>query len=658
MEQNSTSNRLHALDGLRGIAIIMVFLSHINATFINRSTLFGGYFFDSGVLGVSFLFILSGFLMSYLYPQPKNKISFLQKRYTRIFPLFLTMCTILFILKLFSVTQWYVALGIVLILASISHSIWVFGIKRYLTGNNTKIIFFAFIAIQIAVGLFYLWIMHHQAVFYYDQLSFLSRSFTNWFVNATLMLPVGRYVEMLDPVYWSLAAEVLFYILYPFICAPIIAYMSQKSKITKILLLICLIPFFVSVVILSQHVLYLNLLRFQLFYYFVTGMTLGYVYRKNPELVSSIGRFFPGKLTYITLLLFFGFILLARIIELQYQTQAVWIQLFLSIPFTLLLALSLSNTTTLSKFFRSKILVYVGTVSYSIYLSHMFVLNLMIHIFGQPNSILFTVFYISITFLITILLSSILYFLLERPYFKRKYTEKKAGVILYEPNRNVPLMFGSISLGLLIIIFIVYQSNLNFFTLKQPINGSVIGPNKNNPLISLQKKPTVTIEFKASHNNLGVLAMHFIHESVPGKKFVTQQLDFRIRELGSKVWYSTSQYYVRHAADTLPVSFGFPLISDADGKTYIVSIVQMVPQSSEYFILDNGTNNIGGIFFIDKKTLITHPQQLLSFIENKFITVIDTKEAQQEFNLALPFILFSLFLFITGISNIKFKYQN
>ena len=106
MEQNSKSNRLHTLDGLRGIAIIMVFLSHSNATFINRSSLLGGYIFNSGVIGVTFLFILSGFLMAYLYPQPKNKLSFLQKRYTRIFPLFLTMCTVLFILRLFSIDQW------------------------------------------------------------------------------------------------------------------------------------------------------------------------------------------------------------------------------------------------------------------------------------------------------------------------------------------------------------------------------------------------------------------------------------------------------------------------------------------------------------------------------------------------------------------------
>jgi len=440
MEQNSKSGRLHALDGLRGFAIIMVFLSHINATFINRSNLLGSYIFDSGVLGVTFLFILSGFLMAYLYPQPKNKITFIQKRYTRIFPLFLTMCTVIFTLKFAATNQWYIFIGVLIGAALFSHSIWIFVIKRFLFGNLTKIIFFAFIIMQILTGILYLWIMIHPAVFYYNQLSFFERSITNFFVNATLTLPIGRYVDMFDPVYWSLAAEVIFYILYPFICAPIIAYMSKKNITTKILLLICLIPLFVSITILSQHILYISLLRLQLFYYFVTGMTLGYLYRNNPNTISKIGKLFPGTLSYLSILLFFGSIFIAHVAEQKYQAYAIWISIFLAIPFTILVAISLSNNTALSKLFRSKILVYLGTISYSIYLCHMFILDLMIRITNQPNTEISTFFYILLTLTVTIIISSVLYFLLERPYFVRKYTEKKAGVIMYEPNRNIPIL--------------------------------------------------------------------------------------------------------------------------------------------------------------------------------------------------------------------------
>src|SRR5690242_1469391 len=145
MQQNTKSTRLHALDGLRGLAILMVFLSHINATFITRSGILNGSLFNSGIIGVSFLFILSGFLMAYLYPQPHSALAFLQKRYTRIFPLFLTLCTALAVLSWIPVKQWYITIIILFVFACFSHLIWVYIVKKYLHAKYKKIIFFSFL---------------------------------------------------------------------------------------------------------------------------------------------------------------------------------------------------------------------------------------------------------------------------------------------------------------------------------------------------------------------------------------------------------------------------------------------------------------------------------------------------------------------------------
>lgn len=236
MEQNTKAPRLHALDGLRGIAILLVFLSHVNATFITRSSFLGGLVFNSGVLGVSLLFVLSGFLMAYLYPRPSSSLGFLQKRYTRIFPLFLTITVALAIPLFFPSMQAYVLLLIVL-LAIVTHVIWVYVIKRYALSSFNQFLFYGFIFLQIAIGLYYIWVTQHPALYYYDQISSLQRNIIVFFVNATLMLPLGKYVTMLDPVYWSLASEVLFYVLYATICAPIINFMSPQKRVTKIILL-------------------------------------------------------------------------------------------------------------------------------------------------------------------------------------------------------------------------------------------------------------------------------------------------------------------------------------------------------------------------------------------------------------------------------------
>jgi peptidoglycan/LPS O-acetylase OafA/YrhL len=648
MEQNSKIARLHALDGLRGLAIIMVFLSHINAGNINRTNLLGAFFLNSGVIGVSFLFILSGFLMAFLYPQPKSKQAFIQKRYTRIFPLFLTACSALFILKFINIDQWYIKIGIFLLFAILVHFVWVYGIKRYLNHRYTKILFFCFIFFQFCVCLYYLWVMQHQPIYYYQQMPLLTRSLTDWFVNATLTLPIGKYVNMIDPVYWSLAAEVLFYILYPFFCVPIIAYMSQKSKKSRIILLLCLLPFFAGIAILSQHILYLSLLRFQLFFYFVTGMTLGYLYRKYPHSIIKIGKFFPGILSHLTIILLIGIIFFEHIVEMTIPGDPIWKQLIFALPFTFLVAIALANNTTLAKLLRSRILVYIGTVSYSIYLSHMFILSLAISITGQPNSLLATFCYILLTFIATVIFSSILYFLLERPYFIRKKEEKKIAFDGYKQNKYVPAYYSTLALVIIVAVFSIYQNNINFFTLRESFNNSIRYPQKNNSFISLQQYPHVSLEFIAHQNNFGVLNLHFVHQSLPNKKFIPQQIELRIKQKNSKNWFSSSQYAISGSSDTLPDFYGFPLIATAKNKIFDVLISQTVPTSSEYVLLDTAPNKIVGIYFVDKKSLIKNPDNLLNFVENKIQTVIENTEAKYVLLLFFPSILFAFYLLATN----------
>src|SRR5579872_4896216 len=124
--------RLSALDGLLGFAIILVFLNHINTSFIQGllpQWLFG-WIWSNGVTGVTFLFILSGFLMSTIYPHPKSAASFLQKRYTRIFPLFLTMCVVMFVGGITNTQSPLFFLEILFGCAISTYIVWVFIVKK------------------------------------------------------------------------------------------------------------------------------------------------------------------------------------------------------------------------------------------------------------------------------------------------------------------------------------------------------------------------------------------------------------------------------------------------------------------------------------------------------------------------------------------------
>src|SRR5581483_7990763 len=232
MEKNT--NRLHALDGLRGFAMMLVFLTHVNPQFIIQTFPFVDWIgiFSSGVLGVSFFFILSGFLMAYLYPSPPSNVLFIQKRYTRIFPLFLTMTAFMLFLRNVPNIPWFYAIALLLICMLTSHVVWVYGVKKIDKPIVSRTLLFAFIFLQVIVGGVYLFfVMPKSPIVFNQEWSVVAREGLIGLVNATLTFPLGNYVPMLDGVYWSLAEEILFYVLYPWLIAPIVFLLQKKNKI-------------------------------------------------------------------------------------------------------------------------------------------------------------------------------------------------------------------------------------------------------------------------------------------------------------------------------------------------------------------------------------------------------------------------------------------
>jgi peptidoglycan/LPS O-acetylase OafA/YrhL len=104
-------NRLPCLDGLRGIAILIVLCSHGLSTINHTLPSWFSFIFTRGELGVFVFFILSGFLITYLL-QSEYKSSgtislrnFYLRRVLRIFPAFYTYLLVLALLSLFGCIQ-------------------------------------------------------------------------------------------------------------------------------------------------------------------------------------------------------------------------------------------------------------------------------------------------------------------------------------------------------------------------------------------------------------------------------------------------------------------------------------------------------------------------------------------------------------------------
>ncbi|MEK0450589.1 MAG: hypothetical protein RL088_2857 [Verrucomicrobiota bacterium] len=103
LEDTSTSGtKFSPLDGLRGIAVLVVFLSH-SSGFRQRLTPWTS-FHGTGHLGVYLFFVLSGFLLTWslLAARRINFTGFYMRRFFRIAPLFYLIVTAVFAVQLWS----------------------------------------------------------------------------------------------------------------------------------------------------------------------------------------------------------------------------------------------------------------------------------------------------------------------------------------------------------------------------------------------------------------------------------------------------------------------------------------------------------------------------------------------------------------------------
>jgi len=154
---NMKSSSLPSLTGLRWYAALLVFLYHVSVVkyFGGRPAMLVEAAFDGGDTGVSFFFILSGFVLSWSAPQVLRTVPFWRKRFARIYPVHLA--TALLALTL-----------------------------AFTLAPGTKPDFIQFVANLTLVQ--------------------------SW-------VPHGGFYQGMNPVSWSLACEAFFYFLFPLLIA-------------------------------------------------------------------------------------------------------------------------------------------------------------------------------------------------------------------------------------------------------------------------------------------------------------------------------------------------------------------------------------------------------------------------------------------------------
>ncbi len=354
------------IDGLRAIAVISVIIYHLNENWL-----------PGGFLGVDIFFVISGFLITGIIIKEiqKNAFSFKQfytRRIKRIYPAFIT---------------------VIALVSFIASAIFIYNDFNQLR----KTIELA----TIFLSNFYLG---------------LTQGYFDLSANENPVLHI-----------WSLAVEEQYYLIFPLIL--ILAY--KKFREIKVLLIITLILFFILLatsfipanvykeVFHQPNIYYLSNLRFP---ELLVGSLLAIYHNLSNNIqLSKLASNILAILS--TLLLFFCLFLM--------RNNTVFIPgVTLIIPciLTALIIHTTSQNNIVKLCLSNKVMVFIGKISYSLYLYHWIFIAFSYYITGSKQIQSITVL---IVVILTIIFSIISYYLIEQPIRRSKLNFKQAFIYLY-----------------------------------------------------------------------------------------------------------------------------------------------------------------------------------------------------------------------------------
>ncbi|MGL5872092.1 MAG: acyltransferase family protein [Xenococcaceae cyanobacterium] len=385
--KRSTIEQIKPLTSLRGIAAIVITIHHFSLILIPKwgeilST--QTRLMENCYLCVDLFFILSGFILSHVYissfqkkVNPQDYKIFLFSRFARIYPLHAFMLSLFVGLELIKLTHfnW---------LSNQNPSLLTL-FDRPFTGANDFISLFTNIFLLQAIDL---------------QTPPLFDIITSWNQPA-----------------WSISAEFIIYLIFPFLLLFLFGMQSSRMKFIYVLawLTVCLV--------------------------FISGKLN---HSGIPSLVRCLAECILGIITYKLYRQRF----LNQFLRKDWSAIAIFISILLSLhfgrflialafPLFSLLILSLSqNRGLIGELMSSSVMVFLGTISYSIYLVHWFLQDLVKFVWKVNFS---TIFGANLNFgqmsiiaiwgiMIVILFATFTYYFVESPMqkkFKRSILAKK-----------------------------------------------------------------------------------------------------------------------------------------------------------------------------------------------------------------------------------------
>ena len=353
------------IDGLRAIAVISVIIYHLNENWL-----------PGGFLGVDIFFVISGFLITgiIITEIQQNSFSFKQfytRRIKRIYPAFIT---------------------VMALVSFIASAIFIYNDFNKLRKT-----------IELAIAFL--------SNFYLG----LTQGYFDLSANENPALHI-----------WSLAVEEQYYLIFPLILT--LAY--KKFREIKVLFIITLILFFILLstsfipasfykeVLHQPNIYYLSNLRFP---ELLVGSLLAIYHCSNKiQLSTQVSNI----LAILSILLLFSCLFLMNN-DIAFIPG---VTLILPCIFTALIIHTTSQNNIIKLCLSNKAIVFIGKISYSLYLYHWIFIALAYYITGEKQ---INNQSIAIVTALTIIFSVLSYYLIEQPIRKLKLTFKQSFLYIY-----------------------------------------------------------------------------------------------------------------------------------------------------------------------------------------------------------------------------------
>ncbi|MEX4473810.1 acyltransferase [Haemophilus influenzae] len=354
------------IDGLRAIAVISVIIYHLNENWLS-----------GGFLGVDIFFVISGFLITgiIITEIQQNSFSlkqFYTRRIKRIYPAFITV------------------MALVSFIASV--------IFIYNDFNKLRK------TIELAIAFL--------SNFYLG----LTQGYFDLSANENPVLHI-----------WSLAVEEQYYLIFPLIL--ILAY--KKFREIKVLFIITLILFFILLatsfvsanfykeVLHQPNIYYLSNLRFP---ELLVGSLLAIYHNLSASKQAS--KQASNVIAILSTLLLFSCLFLMN----NNIAYIPGITLILPCIFTALIIHTTSQNNIVKLCLSNKAIVFIGKISYSLYLYHWIFIAFAYYITGEKQ---INNQSIAIVIVLTIIFSVLSYYLIEQPIRKSKLNFKQSFLYIY-----------------------------------------------------------------------------------------------------------------------------------------------------------------------------------------------------------------------------------